>query len=323
MFDRQAGTLDLVSINSDGTASGEDGSYRPSIDDSGNRIAFLSEATDIATNDLNGDDLDIFVYDVNTKSNTLASVNLSGTGTGADSSTHPFISPSGTSVVFLTRSNDMVIAERVASTEVVAFDLTTRLTVESNSVVVDEGAVVSNSGTFFDGDPSELATISASIGIITQDTGSNGTWTWSLTADDGPDQTQTVTISSTNLAGDVSETTFELTVNNLDPTAVDDLADVDEGDGATVISVVANDTDAAGTFDPLTVTGLDTGATIGLGCRQFGSRHLRPERSVRNFGCKRYRDRYLRLHNRRRGFGDGDGCCHRDHQRRKRSARCR
>src|SRR5262249_17839069 len=61
----------------------------------------------------------------------------------------------------------------------------------TGTVTVGEGQTAANTGTF--GDPgADTVSLTASVGNIS---GSNGTWTWSFATTDGPDQSQTVTIT--------------------------------------------------------------------------------------------------------------------------------
>ncbi|MBT3942195.1 MAG: hypothetical protein HOF43_05730 [Chloroflexi bacterium] len=95
------------------------------------------------------------------------------------------------------------------------------VTVDVDSVVVDEGSLAINSGTFSDPDADDEVTISASSGTITQTSGNSGTWSWSLATVDGPDDSDTVTITATDAAGEVGvPVTFDLTVNNVAPVAL-------------------------------------------------------------------------------------------------------
>jgi hypothetical protein len=84
----------------------------------------------------------------------------------------------------------------------------------AGSVTVGEGQLAANTGTW--GDPGmDDVTLGASIGDIVQNM--DGTWSWSLATTDGPDESQTVTITATDSDGAESQTTFQLTVNNVAP----------------------------------------------------------------------------------------------------------
>jgi hypothetical protein len=93
------------------------------------------------------------------------------------------------------------------------------LTVDNATVTVDEGATANNSGTVSDPDGAgDVTSVTASVGTVTWTPGS-GTWTWSYATTDGPANSGTVTITAHDMGGNVSTTTFALTVNNLPPTA--------------------------------------------------------------------------------------------------------
>ena len=61
----------------------------------------------------------------------------------------------------------------------------------------------------------------------------NGTWSWSLGTTDGPDESQTVTITATDTFGAASTATFALTVNNVAPTVAANNASVTVDEGQT------------------------------------------------------------------------------------------
>ena len=77
VYDRQSGTVELVSVNSDGVI-GNGSSSQPSISDDGQTISFTSSATNLSDNgDSNGFD-DIFVHDMTTGSTTRVSIDSNG-----------------------------------------------------------------------------------------------------------------------------------------------------------------------------------------------------------------------------------------------------
>jgi hypothetical protein len=94
------------------------------------------------------------------------------------------------------------------------------LTVDQPSVTVDEGQVATNSGTV-----TGASNLSASVGTI-NDNG-DGTWSWSFPTADGPDESQTVTITADDGYSNVVTKGFGLTVNNVAPV-------VDAGADATI-----------------------------------------------------------------------------------------
>jgi hypothetical protein len=87
-------------------------------------------------------------------------------------------------------------------------------------LVVKEGSPASLSGTFQNpgGGPVTLTAIDGQgtpIGTITQ---ANGTWQFTLTPDDGPGASQTITVKATDGEGTSTEVSFQLLVLNVAPT---------------------------------------------------------------------------------------------------------
>jgi len=81
-----------------------------------------------------------------------------------------------------------------------------------------------------------------------------GTWTWSHTPDDGPVQSQSVTITATDtISGEVTTLSFPLTVNNVAPTATF------TNDGPVNAGTFGGTVSFSGQFDPSTT---DTTASI-------------------------------------------------------------
>ena len=87
------------------------------------------------------------------------------------------------------------------------------------TVTVSEGQTATNSGTWSDANAGNAVTLTASVGTVTKSgTNAAGTWSWSFGTTDGPDQSQTVTITANDGAGGITSTNFALTVNNVAPT---------------------------------------------------------------------------------------------------------
>ena len=97
--------------------------------------------------------------------------------------------------------------------------------------------------------------------------GVNPTISWttlvSLGIDDGPDGPRTITVEASD-GTNVDSASTTLIVENVDPTAVDDVDSASEDGPSLTIDVLNNDTDPAGANDPLTVTSVDTTGTLGL-----------------------------------------------------------
>jgi hypothetical protein len=87
---------------------------------------------------------------------------------------------------------------------------------DAAAVTVDEGQTATNTGTVSDAD-GDTVTLIASVGTVTNN--GDGTWSWSFDTDDGPAESQTVTIYATDGYGCVVTVDFELSVDNVAPTA--------------------------------------------------------------------------------------------------------
>jgi len=115
MRDRQTGTTTLVSVNSDGNASGNGLSGSPVITVisadgqiiDGPFVAFVSKASDLVKPETNGNN-QIFVRNLTTGVTTLVSINSAGTAGGDMDSDSPVISADGKFVAFQSSANDLV-----------------------------------------------------------------------------------------------------------------------------------------------------------------------------------------------------------------------
>ncbi|HLA12067.1 MAG TPA: CHRD domain-containing protein [Pyrinomonadaceae bacterium] len=105
--DLQTNTSKLVTINSPGTATGNNISEAPVISADGRFVAFASRATDLVTSADNNNNVDIFVRDLQTNTTKLVSVNSTGNATGNNSSSAPVISADGRFVVFESTATDL------------------------------------------------------------------------------------------------------------------------------------------------------------------------------------------------------------------------
>jgi hypothetical protein len=136
---------------------------------------------------------------------------------------------------------------------VTVFNVAPTVAANAPTVTVNEGDVAGNSGTFADAG-ADIVTISASVGGVSQTGTQSGTWSWAFTALDGPDHSQTVTITATDddIEPATSTTTFELLVLNVPPAAEDDAYSTAEDTLLAVAApgVLANDTDVG--LDSLT-----------------------------------------------------------------------
>ncbi len=105
--DLDLGRTCLVSVNRDGTGSGNGVSSEPAVSADGQKVAFASLASDLVANDTNKLS-DVFVRDIEKGITEVVSVNASGTGSGNGGSFSPSISADGRYVVFVSQSSDLV-----------------------------------------------------------------------------------------------------------------------------------------------------------------------------------------------------------------------
>ncbi|HBB87126.1 MAG TPA: hypothetical protein DC047_05885 [Blastocatellia bacterium] len=89
--DMQSGTTKLVSINRDGTGSGNGTSFAASISADGRFVTFSSTSSDLVDNDTNGNGLDSFIRDTQTDTTTLVSNNSADVCTLGSQSPGPFL----------------------------------------------------------------------------------------------------------------------------------------------------------------------------------------------------------------------------------------
>lgn len=97
--DLAAGTNLLVSVNTNGNASGDGASAEPAISDDGRYVAFTSWADNLVSGDTNLA-RDVFVRDLQAGTTTLVSVSTNGASPGSGDSFSPVISANGRYVLF-------------------------------------------------------------------------------------------------------------------------------------------------------------------------------------------------------------------------------
>jgi hypothetical protein len=98
-------------------------------------------------------------------------------------------------------------------------------------VIVDEGSTAANSGRWSD-PGQDVVLIEASLGTAVKN--DDGTWTWSMPTDDGPDDSATVTITATDSDGAQSTMTFTLNVLNVAPEVAVEQPELTVVEGGTV-----------------------------------------------------------------------------------------
>ncbi|UBF25722.1 DUF4347 domain-containing protein [Kovacikia minuta CCNUW1] len=123
----QTNTTQLVSRNSAGTGTGNNFSDLPVISSDGRYVAFYSNASDLTSLSDTNNTYDVFLFDAQAGTNTLLSINSSGTGTGNSGSYTPSISADGRYIAFQSNASnlspldtngtpDIYVRDRVAGT---------------------------------------------------------------------------------------------------------------------------------------------------------------------------------------------------------------
>lgn len=156
--DLTTNTTRLVSVNRNGTASGNGPSRAAAISANGRFVVFLSRASDLVRTSDTREFEDVFVRDLVANTTTLVSVNLAGTASGNNESgeppREPGISASGRFVVFTSLADDLVTNDGNGQRDVFVRDLaagtTTLVSVAANGGGSGDGpsgdAVISDDG---------------------------------------------------------------------------------------------------------------------------------------------------------------------------------
>ncbi|MCP3972910.1 MAG: hypothetical protein GY720_00285 [bacterium] len=140
------------------------------------------------------------------------------------------------------------------------------LGVDTDPVLADEGSPATNSGTIVDGD-GDVVAMSATVGTVTNN--GDGTWGWSFETDDGPVESQVVSISADDGNGGTDSVDFTLTVTNVAPVGVfGDDGPAGEGSAFTLSLTAPFDPSDADTLAGFEYA-FDCGDGAGLGA--FGS----------------------------------------------------
>jgi hypothetical protein len=191
------------------------------VDDENTTDEDTAVATDVIANDT---DVDNGNGQLKVKPGSLGATN--GTATlDADGRTIHFtpgadkndgnVGPAGFTVTYRATDGDLVSNEATLVIHVTAVNDKPTIATDDATVTVDEGQTAHNTGTWADIDEGDTVTLTASVGVVTENPG--GTWSWSYATTDGPDNSQTVTITAKDAAGATSDTTFALTVRNVAP----------------------------------------------------------------------------------------------------------
>jgi hypothetical protein len=106
--DLQGGVTTLVSVNSAGTASGNNTSQPHAISDDGRFVTFESLASNLVPSGDNNSNYDIFVRDLLTNTTSLVSVSTDRTNSANGMSRYSILTPDGRYVVFASTATNLV-----------------------------------------------------------------------------------------------------------------------------------------------------------------------------------------------------------------------
>ena len=118
-YDRQTGITDMASVDSHGVG-GDNHSFYPTISDDGQRIAFMSKATNLVAGDTNGKQ-DIFMHDFVSGSTIRASVDSTGFEANDDSN-YPSISGNGYHIAYHSCASNLVRGDTNGAIDCFVYD---------------------------------------------------------------------------------------------------------------------------------------------------------------------------------------------------------
>lgn len=274
LYDRVAGTTELVSAASDG-APANGNSFQPSISSDGRYVVFGSEASNLISDDTNGT-TDVFVYD--RIAHTIERISVTSDGLqGNDTSNFPVANADGTVFTFISyatnffsqdinSASDVFVVTRTtappANLAPVASNISTNANEDTNDPIVKLAA------SFTDADLSDTFTFSTDMtGTAGKVTNNNDrTFTYDPNGKFeylgvGETATDTFTYTVTDNHGASSTATATVTIHgeNDAPFALPDLATVQKG-GTVAGNVRANDIDPD-IHDTLQVSAVSFGST--------------------------------------------------------------
>jgi Tol biopolymer transport system component len=125
--DLSLGTTTLLSINEEGTGTGDAWSLQPRFNFDGTKVAFWSSASDLDVRDTNFAD-DVFVSDLTTGTTEVVSLDVSGTTAGNHESYGPEFSPTTDEVAFTSLASNLVASDGNNMQDVFIRDLRTGTT---------------------------------------------------------------------------------------------------------------------------------------------------------------------------------------------------
>jgi len=173
VHDRQTGETVCISLNSDGNATANNGSYKPSMSAGGRYVAFYSNATDLVPveDDPNGIINDVFVHDRNTGTTTRISKSHNGAIEDGHSSI-PVISADGRFVVYESQASNLVDEADNGVQDIFITELATGNTTRISKSYNDSTETGGSYETTISADGRYVAFTSGSNNIVADDTNS-------------------------------------------------------------------------------------------------------------------------------------------------------
>lgn len=174
--DRTGRTTRLVSVNTNGTASGQGESLAPVISADGRWVAFESLAGDLVTGDTNRLS-DVFLRDLNTATTRLVSVTTNGLPRANGASFAPAVSSDGRYVAFESLATNLVtgVLDTNAASDVFLRDL-----VQGRTMLLSKHASTNRTGSGtstapqFSADGSRLLFVSTATNLVAGVTNTSG-----------------------------------------------------------------------------------------------------------------------------------------------------
>ncbi len=146
---------------------------------------------------------------------------LGGTGTA---NLGPYVVPGETNRVVITQMDDCYSGNNLGRAEVdlngsfIPPNSRPAIGAASQQITLNEGGTATNSGSYSDSDTADTVSISASVGTVTHTGTNSGSWSWSNPAPDNANYP--VMITANDGKGGLATTSFNVTVNNIPPTAI-------------------------------------------------------------------------------------------------------
>lgn len=231
LYDAQLDVLKLVSKNSVGDA-GNGSSSQPSISSDGRYVSYNSSALNLVAGDTNGHN-DAFLYDNNTDTTTLVSVDSSGVQSDGFSYSGS-VSDDGRFVAFASDGTNLIASDTNLTTDIFLRDTeknkTYRISTSTDGIQTDDASYIAYPFAI-SGDGKKVAYASYATNLVTQDI---NTYADIFLATLGIYDLEFTAGSNGSVSGDTSQTV----VHGEDGTAVTATADsgyhfVDWSDGST------------------------------------------------------------------------------------------